>query len=796
MPSAQGTLAENIPLEGSAMDQIQFKRRFGTRTWIFIGAVVAVVVLLVLVIVLGALLGHTIAKLREVRESQITPTTSTPIGTKAPSPTTPGTEVWWRPRLPGDVIPTHYNINLNITVDQPHFHGRVNMFANVTRATSVLLLHSSKEMIFKRSAVWMVASTPEERQIKNSFYFDKNEYYVLEMADTLKEGRYRVELVYDAPFQILPYGLYRSSFERPNGSKSYFAATQFERSDARKAFPCLDEPALKATFNVTIAHHARYVALCNMPISSSTRVDNQIVDQYYQTSVVMPTYLLAFVVGEFWNRESRSRNNILMRYYARPSVVNHTEYAESVGGKIMTYFEDTFGVNYSLPKADQVAIPYFGPGAMENWGLILYAEDYLLWDADSNTEQNKQLVTSVIVHELVHQWFGNIVTLKWWNDMWLNEGFAKFFEYKAKAVVEPVWKKHEDFVSGPMSTAMTFDAGDTTNPIRVADDAPKEVTNSMSPLIYYDKAACVLRMLEDLLGEDVFLAGLKRYLKMFAFANAVTDDLWRALEMETCARGVCVQVKKYMNSWVSQEGYPVVTMQRENNTHYQFSQSRFLIHSTTTNSSRRQADYKWTIPLTYIKSGEPIRMIQDMSATTDYVKWDGIGWFKANVGTKGFYIVNYDDKNWNALAEQLLANHTVLSAADRAGLLMDAFNLARGARLNYTKAFGMTSYLNKETDYVPWEVALSKLNEFRTIVPAASEIYQLVMQYLVNQTSNQYEALGFQDTGDATNKFTRGEILAIQCRAEVTSCVTKAKELFRNWLNKGAHIPPNFRPLM
>ncbi|KAK3735413.1 hypothetical protein QZH41_005488 [Actinostola sp. cb2023] len=284
-----------------------------------------------------------------------------------------------------------------------------------------------------------------------------------------------------------------------------FAATQFEDISARRAFPCFDEPALKATFNVTIAHRPDYVALSNMPIYKTETIIDQTFD-HYSKSVLMPTYLLAFAVGDFQSKETVSKNNITMRYYSRPSFVHKLNYALSVGGKIMTYFENLFGVKYSLPKEDMAAIPMFGSGAMENWGLILYQEKYLLWDPKESTESQKLSVTSVIAHELAHMWFGNIVTLNWWNDIWLNEGFASLFASRGMGVAIPALKNEDVAIYKAMRKSMKYDSLPNSNP--VSENAGSITsTNDMSGVTFYDKI----------------------YLKRHAFANVVTDDLWRAL---------------------------------------------------------------------------------------------------------------------------------------------------------------------------------------------------------------------------------------------------------------------------
>ncbi|KXJ20434.1 Endoplasmic reticulum aminopeptidase 1 [Exaiptasia diaphana] len=490
---------EDVPLDTSTSDEPVIKKGSGfwskeyvcTRVKLF-ALFTILVVFLVIIIILAALLGH--ARSRRSKGSDDGPQTG---GTSAPAPTTPGTEAWWQIRLPRNVVPVHYNVFLNVTVDLPRYDGNVEVEVNVTSPTDLILIHSLGLNITQLTVKKKVKSK-DNIPIRRHFEFKKNEFYVIQTDSMLSPSLYVVTMHYEGFFSRDLRGLYRSTYKYPNGKLSNFASTQFEPVRARTAFPCFDEPALKATFNVTIAHHPQYIALSNMPIYRSVAVRGQTHD-YFGKTVVMPTYLVALAVGDFKYRKIVTKNNVEMRIYSRPSVVNHTTLAANDGSKIMTFFEEYFGVKYTLPKADMIALPDFGPGAMENWGLITYRERYLLWEASVSSEWNKVTTSNIISHEIAHQWFGNIVTMKWWDDLWLNEGFATYMTSKGTADAHPTWQMDDRNFWSSFSTAIPLDGLVSSHPVKVRVNGPNEIFEIFDA-ISYRKGSSILAMLESFLG--------------------------------------------------------------------------------------------------------------------------------------------------------------------------------------------------------------------------------------------------------------------------------------------------------
>ncbi|EDO47790.1 predicted protein [Nematostella vectensis] len=755
-----------------------------------------ILVLAIIVIILAALLGKAnSASARAAKESKGAGQggdgkgTPSPTQPSSPLPTTPGTEAWWNVRLPKNVVPVHYNVYLNIILKELRFTGTSEIHLNVTQSTDLILVHSARMNVTSGS---VMNKAGDQQAIKKRFWFEKNQFTVLQMETALEPGPYVVMLGFEAFLSDQLNGLYRSQYTHKDGKNVTIATTQFQPTDARKAFPCLDEPALKATFNITIEHRPDFIAISNMPIWKNETRNGRTVDHFEKT-VVMPTYLLAMVVCDFGVKETKSARGVMMRYYAPPDKVEQLNYAASIGNKILDDFEHYYNISYPLPKADMIAIPDFAAGAMENWGLMTYRETALLWKEGTSSESYKQRVAAVIAHELAHQWFGNLVTMEWWDDLWLNEGFASFVEYKGVNKVEPTWGMDDQFVITDSDTAFSLDGLVSSHPIKVAVNHPAEI-NEIFDSISYNKGSCILRMLEDFLGENKFKKGLTRYLKRHAYGNAETDDLWKALKEESGQ-----DVKGVMDTWTLQMGYPVVDIRRKNSSHVTVSQKHFLYDpNANVSASKYKSPYQWVIPFTYKTKAMPSEKKMLINKTSVDLEWDSQGWMKANFGQRGFYRVNYDDSNWESLVNELEASHTTFTVSDRAGILKDAFNLARGKMLNYTQAFETTRYLNKETEYVPWSAALSEINFISGLLSRSSPAYKYLQRYLQYQAKKQYDALGFKDAGSHLEKFQRSSILSIFCRNGEKSCVGNTTEMFKKWMEDPEKnpVPSNFRNLV
>ncbi|XP_041828234.1 glutamyl aminopeptidase isoform X2 [Melanotaenia boesemani] len=583
-------------------------------------------------------------------------------------------------------------------------------------------------------------------------------------------------------------------------TRSWFrkiAATDHEPTDARKSFPCFDEPNKKATYKISITHDASYGALSNMPPEGSPEdLPGNRRKTSFQKSVPMSTYLVCFAVHQFGFVEKTSSSGIPLRIYAQPSQLKTAEYAANTTKIIFDYFEEYFNMSYSISKLDKIAIPDFGTGAMENWGLITYRETNLLYDENQSSSYNKQRVASVIAHELVHQWFGNIVTMDWWDDLWLNEGFASFFEYIGVEKAEPSWTMRDIMIIQDVLPVMVNDALLSSHPIIVDVSSPAEIT-SVFDAISYSKGASVLRMLEDWMGRATFRDGCRKYLKDFYFKNAKTANFWASL-----ADVSGLPVADVMDTWTKQMGYPVIDLS-VSATDAKIRQARFLLDPTA-NATQPPSpfEYKWTIPIKWhsIQSDKTIltmftrnsseHIIRDYSPPTD-------GLLKINNHHVGFYRVNHDDRMWTIIGQQLQTNHLEFDAADRTSYIDDVFALARAEIVDYGNAFNLTMYLKNESDYIVWDRVASSIAYVRDMLSSNDGLYRKFQKLFRDHVQMIWSDLGWTDTGTQTERLLRETVLGIACQMDDPLALNEASRLFDQWIDGSlSNVAVNLRLLV
>lgn len=763
-----------------------------------IALVVIVIVIIIFVGVISGIFSARKARKDALEEAGKEKREDTSV-TKAPEPTiiTPttehtGPEPWYKIRLPQNIKPIHYDLHLDPYLQENRFQGDVSILINVTEKSdymAYILIHI-KDMNVTQAKVYKLASdakpdtaTPgEELALTRTFEYQKNDFFVFELENDLEVGKYVLYMEYKSRFSSQLNGLYISTYTNEKGEKRRLATTKFEPTDARKALPCFDEPAMKATFSTVIEHESDYTALSNMPVVQQQSSQNGRIASHFMKSVPMSTYLLAFIVCDFkyTNATTGVHNNITIRVWTTPAQVNQTEYALGVGKDIITYFEDYYNLGYPLPKQDMIAIPDFSSGAMENWGLITYRETALLFNEGVSSEGNKQRVATVVSHELAHQWFGNIVSPKWWNDLWLNEGFASFVEYLGVNYTHPDWEMMEQFLLLDLQNVFPLDSLASSHPISVEVDHPKKI-KQLFDRISYSKGSSIIRMLEGFVGREKFKEGLSYYLRKYAFNNAETKDLWNAL-----GKKAGMDVKTIMDTWTLQMGFPVVTIKRVDKTSKATAtQKHFLLDPNAEVKETSPFNYKWYVPLTYTFQGSPQEPKTTwMNISTDQVEftWPVGKWIKGNFKQVGFYRVHYDDDNWNALINQLKTDHTVFTAEDRSSLIDDAFNLARAGYLKYPIALSTLEYLEKETKYVPWKTALNSLG-FLDNVLGDRRANGFLQTFIRSKVKSLADTLGWEnDKNDShINKYLRGSILRAACGSGDADALANATQMFKEW---------------
>ncbi|XP_025079132.1 aminopeptidase Ey-like [Pomacea canaliculata] len=687
-----------------------------------------------------------------------------------------GTDAVWEARPAGGVL----TISLSLrTVKHSVTHARLQtqgperggFFGAIAIAVLVgLIVHFAERDSYDRQ---VTCAFPETWRELFQQLFER-------LDDELKVGdQYSVDIAFSGPLTDDLAGLYLSSYKRGNDTV-YLATTQFESPDAREAFPCFDEPALKAVFNVTLLRKPPLISLSNTRIRATEQRDNGFVADIYYPTPKMSTYLLAFIVCDFSHVNGTTKNGTEFGVWARSEFASSMEYALATGMSILDYYGTYFGTNFPLRKQDMIAIPDFANGAMENWGLITYRETALLYTPGVTSESYKQYVTDVIAHELAHQWFGNLVTLAWWDDLWLNEGFASYVEYIGMDFIDKnnSWKVWEQFATDVIQSVFVMDQLTTSHPLYVPVATVSEMEQYFDS-ISYEKGASVIRMIKFCLGEGTFQRGLQRYLRDHAYANANHTDLWRAWDEQARQDGQQINVAAIMDTWTLQMGFPVIRLTVSANGKVTATQKRFLINPAAKDPGRFQSpfNYRWHVPITITTS-----KMANFNVTEEDVLWltpnddtkelntsiptlSSNDWILGNIHQYGYYRVNYDTRNWEALIRQLQKDHQLIPPINRAQIIDDAWNLASAGETDIAVALGTLDYLDTETDYVPWEAAALQLGKLKTRL-SNTDGYGALMRFITDKVKSPFTKLGFDDSkAEALESYTRVTVASLACGA-------------------------------
>ena len=503
-------------------------------------------------------------------------------------------------------------------------------------------------------------------------------------------------------------GFYRSSYkDAKDGSTKYIATSQMEPTDARRAFPSFDEPALKATFDITLIADKHLTCLSNMDVHSESEVDSSTSSEKkkavkFNRTPLMSTYLLAFIVGELKCIET-SNFRVPVRVYATPDKeIEHGRFSLELAARTLDFYEKTFDSPFPLPKMDMVAIPDFSAGAMENWGLVTYRVVDLLFDEKTSGALTKQRVAEVVQHELAHQWFGNLVTMDFWDGLWLNEGFATWMSWYSCNKFYPEWKVWQSYVADDLQSALSLDSLRSSHPIEVPVKRADQI-NQIFDAISYSKGSCVLRMISKYLGEETFMEGIRRYLKKHAYGNTQTSDLWAAL---SDASGK--DVEKIMDIWTKNVGYPVVTVtENEASKSIHVMQNRFL----RTADVRPEEDKTLYPVFLGIRTKQGVDENMTLSGREANFVLPDLDFFKVNADHSGIYRTSYSPARLEKLGKA--AKDGLLTVEDRAGMIADAGALAASG---YQKTSGVLALLrgfDSESELVVWDEITSRIAAVR-----------------------------------------------------------------------------------
>ena len=667
-----------------------------------------------------------------------------------------------------DVNPINYQLTFEPDLKKFTFNGIESIAADCKKYTNLITMHCAELKIVSckvKSKGKIIKSSPKTN--------DEKEELSIKLSEKVK-GKITIDLEFQGILNDRLLGFYRSQYVQ-NGKTKYLATTQFEAADARRAFPCWDEPEAKATFEISIIADNKFTAISNMPIKSKKKIDSKTLYNFSKTPIVS-TYLIYLGVGEFEYLTGKV-GKILIRVITTKGNKSKGKFSLDLGKKLLTSYEKYFGIKYPLPKLDLIAVPDFAAGAMENWGAITFRETILLYDPKTSSTRTKQFIAEVISHEIAHQWFGNLVTMKWWNDLWLNESFATFMATKFVDKFYPEWDLWNQFVEDAMNVAMGLDSLKTTHPIDVKVNSPAEI-REIFDAISYDKGGCVLRMLEHYVGEPNFQKGLKKYLSDFKYQNAKGQDLWDAI-----GKASKMPVSSMVNTWLKQPGFPLVEINQDGN-NLKLKQKRYLLEY-----DKKFSKGLWSIPMSIgLESKISQKLFTTKSMSVKLPK-NTLG-FVANYGRKGFYRVKYDEGI--LLDLKMLVDEKRIPAIDRWAIQNDLFSLCVSGDEQ------VRNYLDFSDAYFDEDSYLASVNVAHNLAslyfrafdePFAEEIRGYAVNYFRKILFN----LGWvpQKSDKHTDALLRGFTISVLGKMNDDEVTDEALKRYKKFLKSPSSIPPD-----
>ena len=695
-------------------------------------------------------------------------------------------------KLPKEVVPTDYSIRIVPNIDKSvsrtdssrgelTFTGTETVKLNVRSPVHQLVLNALELEITE-------ASLDGKALPKSAIKTDREkELLTLALPSELARGDHTLALSFSGKINQQGQGLFYMHYhEQGSGTKKIMLGTQFEATDARRFFPCWDEPVFRARFQLTAVVPENWLAVSNMPVESEKKIAGGKEVRFAPTPP-MSSYLNVFAAGDLDLIESRS-GPTQIRVIATKGKAKLGRYALEATAQILQYYNDYFGVAYPLPKLDQIALPGGFGGAMENWGGITYYESTLLFDPKNSSADTKQNIYEVLAHEMAHQWFGDLVTMAWWDNLWLNEGFASWMGTKCTAHFNPQWEVwlRRNLPRDPTrrvgiakEQAMESDARSTTHAIQqpIATEAE---ANSAFDDITYKKGQSFLRMLESFLGEDVFRDGIRRYIAAHKYSNSTTADLWNALS-EASKK----PVGEIAAGWTEQPGFPLVRVKREAEGKVRLTQERFAVNF------KNAPPLQWKIPLTYSLVGEAPATLLMTSKIDNLQNIPADRALKLNVNGAGNYRVEYDEPSWNLLLEAL----PKLGVEDRVDLLSDAWALVQPDRASVSLYFGLVEKLPPSTELAEREQIINVLDFINRLFVGSPERekFQRYAQSLLRPT---FETLGWEpkEGQPPTAGNLRADLINTLGDLNDPEIITGCRERFEKYLANPASLAPDLRP--
>ena len=702
--------------------------------------------------------------------------------------------------LPKTIKPIKYSINLTPNLNNFSFLGEEIIELDILKDTNQICLNSVDLEIHECYIKYKNNYKINPINLK----FDHSaELLFINFDLKIKPGKISLYIKFTGKILDKLRGFYKSEYTDTLGNIKNIASTQFEPTDARRAFPCWDEPIFKAKFKIKLVIPVELEAISNMPIEEIKHINSTNKSVTFTESPIMSTYLLAFIVGDLVSVQKKSQHGTMVRIWTTPDKKNQCEFALDVSLKLLDYFNEYFAIPYPLPKLDHIAIPDFAAGAMENWGAITYREIALLINPQGSSIVAKQRVASIISHEMAHMWFGDLVTMKWWNDLWLNESFASWMGDKAVNEIFPEWEIWTEFVSSDTNRGLALDGLANSHPIEQKVNNPSEI-EELFDAISYSKGASIIRMLENYLGEDSFRSGLRDYIKNHSYANAETNDLWESLTLKSNKN-----VKAIMDSWIRQTGYPIIHtsfLRSKNNVEISLKQERFKYENILNSNDADKTN--WQVPIqiqtienklnigAYDKNWEPIILRENSKYESINIPINSEEeWVKINPGQTGFYRVKYPNSEIPKLTSGIM--NMQIPSIDRLGIQNDSYAFSKAGYTSASEFLTLAkSYKNENNPIVCKDLAdnLASID----ILIWDEDFYKKYQNFVKSIFNSAFNKLGWNSTQSESDheKLLRSIILTQLGKYEDGKILNEASTRFENYFDKSHDLDSDIKGLV
>ena len=690
-------------------------------------------------------------------------------------------------RLYKQFQPESYAVSLNLDRENMRFSGTVTIKGKKTGRPSRRLTFHQKDLKITAAMITTHDKKGGREIVVSRINQHKSFNEVRLHSDVMiYPGQYEIGLTFEAAITPGMTGLYPCYF-KVDDTELALLATQFESHHAREVFPCIDEPEAKATFDLTLVTEPKITTLSNMDIKTQL-TDGSVMTTVFETTPRMSSYLLAFVVGDLQSKSAKTESGVRVNVWStKAQPIDSLDYGLDVAVRSIEFFEDYFGVAYPLTKADHVALPDFSSGAMENWGLITYRERVLLAYPGETSQSIRETIAMVVAHETSHQWFGNLVTMKWWNDLWLNESFANMMEYAAVDDMFPDWHIWDSFVAAEGLSALRRDATPGVQAVRTEVNHPDEISTLFDPSIVYAKGGRLLYMLKNYIGEEAFRSGLSNYFNKFAYKNTDGADLWNELS-GTSGKDVAA----FMNPWLTRPGFPVIAVKQAGST-VTISQQHFSDNPDKADSTRL-----WPVPLFADTPGTAASQVPELLDTASKnVTLPDTSTLLVNRSAVGHYIVNYDNPEQRDKIAAMVPGGQ-LNHAERLMLLNDTSMLARAGYRPYGDALSLLAAYSTESNESVWDIISLIIAETRRFVDADPALEDKLKAFIRSLIAAQFKRLGWVERPNesAADQKLRATIIGLGAYAEEPAIISGATQRYADYQRNASSLSPEIRAIV